>query len=211
MFTGLIGEVGEVLSSRLAAGKRTIRYSAPKLGPGLGLGDSVAVNGACQTVSALFPGGFAAEALGATLAKTGLGGLRAGDPVNLEPALKAGDRLAGHFVQGHVSGRGRVLRVEAKALDRYLVIELPERLAEACLPEGSIAVDGVSLTIAARSGRRVTLNIIPTTWEKTTLRLRKAGALVNIETDVLVRAATRSAAGGPKGALSEKELRSWGC
>lgn len=207
MFTGLIREIGGVEGVRTGGGSRLITYSAPQIAGTLKIGDSVAVDGVCQTVTALTPRSFSAGALEATLKKTTLGTVRPGARVNLEPALALGDSLDGHIVQGHVSGTARILGVKKLGENRFLRLALPGELLAECAPEGSLAVDGISLTIAALKPGEAVMNLIPLTWETTALKFKTAGQRVNIETDPL----TRTAGGaGPERALTEERLTQWG-
>ncbi len=212
MFTGLVLEVGRVAALTRSAGKVAIEVEAPKLAPGFEIGDSVAIDGVCQTVTHCDERAFTVEALAETMKKTTLGGLRRGAHVNLEPAVTASTPLGGHFVQGHVNGTGTVVAVEREHENVYMRIELPPELARYCVPEGSIAIDGVSLTIAQLADAAITVNVIPHTWEHTALRERAAGDAVNLETDIIARyverflAAHQGASRGP----SADQLRGWG-
>ncbi len=187
MFTGLVEEIGTVVSARGAGEYRLISLRAPKVADSLRPGDSLSVNGACQTVVRVQGSVISVEALSETLAKTNLGTLRSGSVVNLERPLTPESRFDGHIVQGHVDGQGRVTEIRRAGEGYYLTVDLPEELAAGCIPQGSIAVDGISLTIATLADTRVTVNVIPTTWRETTLSARKVGDPVNIETDVIGR------------------------
>ena len=184
MFTGLVSAVGTVKSAREADGGRTLVISAPWRG--LTLGESVAVDGACLTVARRLRGAFAVHVVATTLERTALGNYRAGRRVNLERALRAGDRLGGHLVQGHVDGVGRIRRI-ARQADALLVdIAVPRMVAEASVPLGSITVDGVSLTVNAVKGRSVVqVSLIPFTLQHTTLGDRCAGDRVHLEGDTI--------------------------
>ncbi len=193
MFTGLIEEIGRVTAvhpaSRSASRSAALTISAALAGQ-LSPGDSVAVNGACQTVTAVQPARnstFTVKAQAATLEKTTHGSLRPGTPVNLERALAVGDRLDGHFVQGHINGTAAVAALRRNRSNVHLSLALSPELLASCRPEGSLTVDGVSLTIARILPSRITLSIIPHTFTHTTLQNQKPGSRVNIETDILVR------------------------
>jgi riboflavin synthase len=148
------------------------------------IGDSVAVNGICQTVVETDGRSFSCDVLPETLRVSNLGSLRAGQPVNLERALRAGDRLGGHIVNGHIDGLGTVTRIVRKPLS--LEITVPADLGPYLVPKGSVAVDGVSLTVGpAASENRCTVYIIPHTWRHTNLHRLRTGAKVNIEVDIL--------------------------
>ena len=192
MFTGLIEEVGVVRSlfsmTRLGGKKAaSLTISAPRMSLELKPGDSVAVNGACQTIVRKDASSFTVECLAETLEKTTLGSFQPGQKVNLERAMQLGGRLDGHLVQGHVSEKGLLVAVENSGANRYLTIRLSDAAAGLVIPEGSIALDGISLTIAAINRNEITVNVIPHTWEHTALQGLKAGGQVNIETDMIGR------------------------
>jgi riboflavin synthase len=190
MFTGLVAEVGEVKAiDRSEAGAR-IEVEA-ELASALAAGDSVAVNGVCLTATELRSRGFAADVMNQTLALTSLGDLEPGGRVNLEPALRASDRLGGHIVQGHVDAAAPVTDVRVDGFARRVTIELPEELARYVIEHGSIALDGVSLTVAALDGASVEVSLIPETLERTTLGAVAPGRRLNVEVDQLARYAER--------------------
>jgi len=189
VFTGIIQEVGEVRAAKRggAGGKLIIR--CPKTAPGLKAGDSVAVNGACLTCEEVTPDGFTASVLLATYEATNLGGLKRGDPVNLEPALRAGDRIGGHFLQGHVDAAISVVSVTpAKAGgDATLSCKLPEELAPMVFPGASVGLNGVSLTVRTAGDGTLTVSLIPVTIAETNLGGLKPGAKVNCEVDLIIK------------------------
>ena len=190
MFTGLIAEIGSVEAiDRNEAGAR-LRIAAD-VGGELAPGDSVAVSGACLTAVDPGPGGFAADVMNQTLELTALGALAPGSPVNLEPAVRASDRLGGHIVQGHVDGTGRVAAVAEDGFARRVRVELPEGLEPYVVERGSIALNGVSLTVAGIEGRIVEVSLIPETLQRTTFGTIGAGDPVNVEVDVIARHAER--------------------
>ncbi|MEI6713366.1 MAG: riboflavin synthase [Verrucomicrobiota bacterium] len=188
MFTGLVEETGEVVSleTTQGGGVRLWLY-APLIAPSAALGDSVAVNGCCLTVSGKDGARLQFDLLQETLARTSLGGAHAGSLVNLERALSAGARFGGHFVQGHIDGTAEILRIEPSGADLRLQIALPVEGARYLVAKGSIAVDGISLTVAELAKDSFTLWIIPHTREVTNLRTRKAGDRVNLEYDLLAK------------------------
>jgi len=188
MFTGLVEETGEVVSleTTQGGGVRLWLY-APLIAPSAALGDSVAVNGCCLTVSGKDGARLQFDLLQETLARTSLGGAHAGSLVNLERALSAGARFGGHFVQGHIDGTAEILRIEPSGADLRLQIALPVEGAGYLVAKGSIAVDGISLTVAELAKDSFTLWIIPHTREVTNLRTRKAGDRVNLEYDLLAK------------------------
>jgi riboflavin synthase len=188
MFTGIILAVGEVESPDPRPGGARLRVRCRAFGPpDTVLGDSIAVNGVCLTVAELFTDGFAADLSAETLARTTLGGLAAGGRVNLEPALRLGDRLGGHLVSGHVDGVGTVLRVESGAGGARMRIRAPEELARYIARKGSICMDGVSLTVNEVSGSEFELTLVPHTLAATTLGQWIAGQRVNLEVDLVAR------------------------
>jgi riboflavin synthase len=194
MFTGLIETVGRVERSAGRQGNRVFTIQALFAGE-LKLGESVAVNGCCLTVTKTDTKTFDVEAVAATLEATTLGRLKTGDAVNLERALRAGDRMGGHFVQGHVDEVGKVRRIERHSGYWALAVETDRRNSRPLVEKGSVCVDGVSLTVASVRPGEFAVNIIPHTWENTSLKQRRAGDKVNIEYDLLVKAvqdATRS-------------------
>jgi len=184
MFTGLITAVGTVRSARASDGGRTLVIEAPWRG--LALGESIAVDGACLTVARRLKGAFAVHVIATSLERTGFGEYRAGRRVNLERALRAGDRLGGHLVQGHVDGVGRIRRIGRKADAVLFDITVPAAVAEASVPLGSITVDGVSLTVNAMLGRRgLQVSLIPFTLQHTNLGDRRVGDRVHLEGDTI--------------------------
>ncbi len=187
MFTGLIEEIGEVIAAESNTGGLRFTVRAEKIAPELKPGDSIAVDGVCQTVVERDGRTFQIEAVGETLEKTTMDKYAPGRKVNLETALKIGDRLGGHFVQGHVNDIARVTRVLPRGENFLLELVLPSSLVPYTIPEGSIAIDGVSLTIARLEGAKVGINVIPHTAKHTTLGLKRAGDEVNIEVDMLAR------------------------
>ena len=190
MFTGLIAEVGSV--ERIDRTPGGVRLSiAAGLAAELETGDSVAVGGVCLTASGVRSDGFEADVMNQTLELTSLGSLTDGGRVNLEPALRASDRLGGHIVQGHVDATGEVLDVREDGFARRLEIKLPPELSRYAVERGSIAVDGVSLTIARLEGNAVEVSLIPETLARTTLGEVAAGDGVNLEMDIIARHAER--------------------
>ena len=188
MFTGLIEETGEVLglASQPGGGVR-LSLRAKRIAPEAQLGESVAVNGCCLTVAAMEGDTLYFDLLQETLARTSLSGAVAGSRVNLERALAVGGRLGGHFVQGHVDGTAEILLIEPKGADVRLEISLPPEGAGYLVAKGSIAVDGISLTVSDLHKDRFVLWIIPHTILMTNLGERKAGQRVNLEYDLLAK------------------------
>jgi riboflavin synthase len=186
MFTGLIQDVGEVRS--LDTGPEGARLTiATSLGPEIAPGDSVAVNGICLTATAADVGGFETEAMNQTLEVTALGGVEAGDRVNLELAMKASDRLGGHIVQGHVDGAGEVVSVRDDGFAKRLRVALDGDLLRYAIDKGSIALDGVSLTVADLGKDWLEVSLVPETLERTNLGALEAGRKINVECDVIAK------------------------
>jgi riboflavin synthase len=186
VFTGLIAETGVVEGVEAGAGGARLRIRTALAGE-LSAGESVAVNGACLTAAAVNGEVIEADVMNQTLEQTSLGPLRAGDRVNLELPLRAGDRLGGHLVQGHVDGTGEVASVTEDGFARRLGIEVPERLRRYVVERGSVAVDGVSLTVSELTDSGFEVSLIPETLERTTLGAAGEGTRVNLELDVIAR------------------------
>jgi riboflavin synthase len=183
MFTGLVREVGTVAS--MVNGRLTI--SAPETAHGVQLGDSVAIDGVCLTVVAFDESSLSFDAVPETLSRTALGTLDQGSRVNLEPALRAGDPLGGHYVQGHVDGVGSVQSVAPEGDGRRVRFEAPAELLRYIVEKGSIAVQGTSLTVAAVDTAGFEVALIPHTLQATTLGALERDQPVNLETDVLAK------------------------
>ncbi|MGE0253874.1 MAG: riboflavin synthase [Alphaproteobacteria bacterium] len=191
MFTGIVTDVGQVRALSERGGGRRLEIATSWRTEEIAIGASIACSGACLTVVERAGTVFAADASAETLACTTLGAWRVGDPVNLERALKAGDELGGHIMLGHVDGVGTL--VEATPVDdsHRLVFDAPADLARFIASKGSIAIDGVSLTVNDVDGRRFAVNIIPHTWSHTAFHRTAPGTGVNLEIDVLARYAAR--------------------
>ena len=186
MFTGLVQAVGRVGAiDRSDAGAR-VMIETPLVSE-LRAGDSIAVNGVCLSAAGLENGSFTADAMNETLSRTSLGDLAPGAEVNLELPLRAGDRMGGHVVQGHVDGVGRVVSVTEDGFARRIEIEAPEQVLRYVIEKGSIAVDGVSLTVAALLSGTFTVSLIPETLQRTNLGRAQPGDRVNLEADVLAK------------------------
>lgn len=190
MFTGLIREVGKVESiERDDAGARV--SIAAELAGDLATGDSVSVSGVCLTATGLRAGGFDADVMNQSLDLTALGDLKAGSLVNLEPAMRPADRLGGHIVQGHVDATGEVRDVREDGFAKRVRVTLPDGLERYVIEHGSIALDGVSLTVAGLDGPVIEVSLIPETLERTTLGESAPGRRINVEVDLLARYAER--------------------
>jgi len=190
MFTGLIREIGSLRRITSGADLTKLVISAPKTAPTMGLGDSLAVNGICLTVVAMDRTTVTVEAAAETRRLTTLKRWRVGQPLHLEPALRAGQALDGHLVQGHIDGTGKVSGLRKQGGSLFLTVTCGPDLARWLMPKGSVAVDGVSLTVDAGPHRdRFTVNIIPHTLQWTCFDRLRQGQVVNLEMDVLVKAA----------------------
>ena len=187
MFTGLIEEGGSIREVRPAPRGARLVVAARRVLEGLEIGDSVAVNGACLTAVEIDGEGFSVDCVAETLRRTTLGGLGPGDRVNLERPMRLGDRLDGHLVQGHVDGVGRVRDARAEGESTILEIEAPADLLRYVVEKGSITVDGVSLTVAARLPGAFAVALIPHTMEVTTLGPQARERPVNLEVDVVAK------------------------
>jgi riboflavin synthase len=188
MFTGIVKGIGIVTSvSKSKSGAETIiRIRLGKFGRGLKKGDSVCINGACLTATKLSSRGEAEfEMVSETIRRTNLGQTKPGEMVNIERSLRVGDRLEGHFVLGHVDGTGVIEDIQKMSSETTIWIKLDKRLTTSLAPKGSIAVDGVSLTLVGVEGNRVSVSLIPHTLKVTTLGMKHRGDRVNIETDIL--------------------------
>jgi riboflavin synthase len=183
VFTGIVREVGRVEAVEAGAGGARLRVHAPETAAGASVGDSVSVAGVCLTAVEAADGVLAFDAVPETLRRSSLGRLEPGAAVNVEPTLRAGDQLGGHFVQGHVDGLGRVRRADAEGLE----IEAPPEVLRYCAEKGSIAVEGVSMTIADLGEDAFSVALIPYTRAATTLGELAPGDEVNLETDVIAR------------------------
>lgn len=197
MFTGLVREVGRLESVRISGGRAGLEMSAPRTARGLRVGDSLAVNGVCLTVTSAAGARVRADVSAETRRVTTVSTWRAGERLHVEPALRVGDSLGGHFVLGHVDGVGRVHRVARLAAGLAVTVSAPPAILDQLLPKGSIAVDGVSLTLdEGPFAGTFTVTLVPHTLRETRFATLGAGDLVNIEVDVLSKAARAGAAPG---------------
>ncbi|HEX5107075.1 MAG TPA: riboflavin synthase [Vicinamibacterales bacterium] len=184
MFTGLIEDVGRIVRIEPSPAGRRIEIATP-LAAELAAGDSLAVNGVCLTVSPAGTGTVGADVGPETLRVTTLGGLSAGQTVNLERSMRADSRFGGHFVQGHVDGAGVLTASRTEGEARWLTVAFPADLARFLVPKGSVAVDGISLTVAALRGSDFDVMIVPFTWQATNLSTLHIGDRVNLECDLI--------------------------
>jgi riboflavin synthase len=188
LFSGIVAEVGKVESVMRKGGSVTFRVSAPAVASDLKLGDSIAVNGVCQTVTAAAGGTFCFDSVIQTLRTTNLSGLGVGSPANLEPALRLGDRISGHLVSGHIDATGVVRsRRTAGPGNVDFAVQVPEDLRAYIHDKGSICLDGVSLTVQAVRGSIVEITVIPYTLDTTIINQWRSGTLVNVEVDQIAK------------------------
>jgi riboflavin synthase len=192
MFTGLIEAVGRVADVQRTATALRLRIGTT-LATELTAGDSLAVNGVCLTVVTAGPDRVECDVGPETARVTTLGALQRGEPLNLERPMRADGRFGGHFVLGHVDGTGRLARIREDGDARWLTVSFSTALAPYLIPKGSIAVDGISLTVAARGESTFDVMIVPYTWEHTNLQARRAGDPVNLECDVVGKYVVRAA------------------
>jgi riboflavin synthase len=211
VFSGLVKGVGRVATRTSSSGDARFVVELGSLrGAPLAVGGSIAVNGVCLTAIAVTPSGFTADVSAATLAVTTLGRLAAGARVNLELPLRVGDPLDGHIVTGHVDGVGEVLSVETAGGSKRVVVGVPAALSRYIAPKGSVAVDGVSLTVNAVGAAEFDVNIIPHTQSVTVIGEYARGTAVNIEVDMLARYLERFVQAGAGGGIDLAYLRQHG-
>jgi riboflavin synthase len=185
VFTGIIEHLGTIESLEISGEGGRVTVRSPTLAQNLSVSNSIAVNGCCLTIVAKDEQGFSADLSGETIRKTSFGQLESGTNVNLEQPLAAGKEFGGHFVLGHVDTIGRVTRLEPEGENWWYGVEVPETFARFIVPQGSITIDGISLTVARWDGRVAEVAVIPSTYEHTNIRGRKIGDAVNLEGDVL--------------------------
>lgn len=211
MFTGIIQTVGRI--ARIEPRGGDVRLAVDTAGLDLSdvqLGDSIAVSGVCLTAVTLESRGFSADVSNETLSLTTLGKLKAGDPVNLEKALRLADRLGGHLVSGHVDGLGKVVSVTPDGRSQRWTFEVPAALSRYIAAKGSVCIDGTSLTVNEVAGHRFGVNLIPHTVEHTAFHARRPGDAVNIEVDVVARYVERLLSSGEAPRLDEAFLKQHG-
>lgn len=206
MFTGLIESVGTLEGIKPQGGGAMITVACAPWTPPLVQGESIAVQGACLTVTGFEPSWFRADVLDETLRRTNLSRKRTGQALNLERALRLGDRLGGHFVTGHVDGSGMLEAIRMEGRDRVLRVRCGREMAGGIVDKGSIALDGISLTVSAVDDGAFEVSVIPWTWEHTSLRERVTGDSFNIETDMIGKYIQRHLSVQSAGTLSEQML-----
>lgn len=185
MFTGIVEEVGRVQSIRREPANAVLTIAASKVLEDVHLGDSIAVCGVCLTVTSFTSSAFTADVMHETLNRSSLGALKPGSPVNLERAMPANGRFGGHIVSGHIDGTGRITRIRPDGNAVWYTVSATPSLLRYIVEKGSIAIDGISLTVAQVTGRDFSVSIIPHTQGQTTLSARRVGDTVNLETDCI--------------------------
>lgn len=185
MFTGIIEEVGTVKAVQKGSGSSFIKIQASKIFEDMHLGDSIAVNGVCLTVTEFNNNIFRADVMNETLCRSSLGQLKNGSPVNLERAMAANGRFGGHIVSGHIDGTGTISKIENDGIAVWYTISAPHDIIRYIVEKGSIAIDGISLTVAKVTDDTFSVSIIPHTAEQTILSTKKIGDVVNLENDIV--------------------------
>jgi len=213
MFTGIVEEIGKIEQTTPLTDGLSLTISAKTILEDLNVNDSVCVDGVCLTVTKIENPNFWVDAVGATLQKTTFAKIKKSQQVNLERSLRLSDRLGGHLVQGHVNGVGHISGIENHGENYSIRFSIPEELSKYLLKEGSIAINGISLTIAELDHNAVTISVIPHTWEKTNLKFKKLNDQVNIEIDILAKYVEKllhNNSDPPKSKISEGWLKDIG-
>jgi riboflavin synthase len=187
MFTGIIENIGTVAKKEERGGQVRFNFRFQKKEKRLKVGDSIAVNGTCLTAVSVSPTNFEVDVVRETLQSTTLGQLDLGGKVNLERSLRVGDELGGHFVTGHIDGRGKIVKIEKRKRNTTLFIQAPKDIIALQAPKGSVAIDGISLTVQKVRGSVFEIAVIPHTLKVTTLGLKRVGSEVNLEIDIVAR------------------------
>ena len=206
MFTGIVEELGIVRGLRLLPESGQLTLEGKKVLEGTQIGDSISVNGVCLTVLRQSEREFTVDVMAETLAKTNLAELKSGSRVNLERALQLQTRLGGHLVSGHVDGVGNIRRITAWGIAQVYEINAPPALLSYVLPKGSIAIDGISLTVIDVETDYFTVSLIPHTFEQTTLGFKGIGTRVNLETDLIGKYVARFMGLNPTSSKKQKDL-----
>lgn len=206
MFTGLIAELGSVEALRREQNSYRLTLSAEKIPPLLKIGESVCCNGACLTVTHCDSHQFTVDVMPETVRRTTIGLLKKGDRVNLERTLHVGDGLDGHIVAGHVDGVGKIIKIRPEGIAKVTTISAAPELLHQMVMKGSIAIDGISLTIMGLNDTSFSVSLIPLTVQFTTLGFKKVGDAVNLETDILGKYVERMLENKPKGTLTKETL-----
>ena len=207
MFTGLIEEMGKILRIQSNSAGKLFQIAAQKVTKDLKIGESLAIDGACLSVVEFSSTSFTVQAVPETLTKSTFGLMKVGEMVNLERAMLTTSRFGGHFVQGHVDGMGKLISLKSLGESGEMALVVPDELVKYIVPKGSIAINGISLTIVAVESAVVRIALIPLTLTETNLKYKKNGDFVNIEVDLLVKYIERFANREP---ISEAKIKSWG-
>ena len=219
MFTGIVREIGTLQAINKGGSSYQLDIKAERVVESAGKGDSIAVNGVCLTVVAFTATGFKADVMPETLRKSNLGDLSPGSQVNLEPSLGFNDLLDGHIVTGHIDGTGNLLKIKPEKNARVLSIDYPEELGKYIVEKGSIAVNGVSLTVVEVNDKVFKVSLIPESWSETTFYQSKIGDTINLETDILGKYVVnttenylKSSGSGPdkSNSLTKEKLQKYG-
>ncbi|MBU4445060.1 riboflavin synthase [bacterium] len=211
MFTGLIEEIGKISRVTSNPEGKLFEISSKKVTEDLHIGDSVAVDGACLSVVSVMNDRFTAQAVDETLSKTTLVYFKSGVQVNLERAMPANGRFGGHFVQGHVDGVGSIRSIVKTGKSATITIQVPDELKQYIVPKGSIAINGISLTVASIIANQITVAVIPLTFRDTNLKTIRMGDLVNIEVDLLAKYIEQFVTGKSSvKPITEDMINSWG-
>jgi len=208
MFTGIVEEMGTLNAQTSGEKSVHLTVQAHTVLNGTNIGDSIATNGVCLTVVQKTSDSITVDVMHETLKNTNLGSLKVGDSLNLERALTPASRMGGHFVTGHVDGVGVIQETAQDGIAWRITIELAEALTQSIIPKGSIAVDGISLTVVDLTKTTFTVSIIPHTQDVTTLLSKKAGDTVNIETDMIGKYVAKMVSPGTE--ISQDDLKKWG-
>jgi riboflavin synthase len=210
MFTGIVEEVGTVRHIRRGGKSCVLTVAAGKVLEDAHLGDSIAVNGTCLTVCALEDGGFSADVMPETMERTNIGTLKAGSPVNLERAMAADGRFGGHIVSGHIDGTGKIQSMKQDDNAVWVRIAAPPEVLRYIVEKGSVAIDGISLTVAKVGSTEFSVSVIPHTGEETTLLKRKSGDVVNLECDIIGKYVEKLCGGRKSGGITAEFLTRYG-
>ncbi|MCD8036684.1 MAG: riboflavin synthase [Clostridiales bacterium] len=185
MFTGIVEELGRIVNVSLGAKSSKLTVAGEKIFDDLKLGDSVAVNGVCLTVTSFTKGTFTADVMNETLQRSNLGALKPGSPVDLERAMAADGRFGGHIVSGHIDGTGTITKIEKDDIALWYTVRADNKIMKYIIEKGSVAIDGISLTVAKVTNTDFSVSLIPHTAKETVLGHKKAGDTVNLENDVI--------------------------
>ncbi len=206
MFTGIVEETGSVVTISGSSNSKILKIKAKVVLENTIIGDSISINGVCQTVIAIDSNSFTVDVLKESITKTTLGNLKPGKKVNLERAITMSRPMGGHFVQGHVQGTAIISSIKRISPNTFLSIKLSKDLMRYMVKEGSVAIDGLSLTISNISNSEIVINIIPHTLKNTTVGLYRVGDALNIEPDILIKTVLEKKTEG----LTREKLLSWG-